>query len=1008
MACCGAGTSAPSGGEKDDFDEIKPGVTFDGVLSMEDLQSSDALIEVLHHEDLRLIHGTYLQWLHEEQRAFPRRQDIEEKAFVSSLELEQWRLNKNEMQSRVRIICLSHVWECDQHPDPAGYQLEVLAKSQHWPASLSWYFIDFMSVSHLNRKDSMESLCPKYIYALYSHEKTFTYQITGFTPAAKFREALKSEVRAAYAFQDFSVIQGPTRLKHLILDDTPYLQRGWCLAEAQWSVMRSDPRRLVCLDSIEEHKAPMPPKMFQARVANGALRFRYFLDEEAIIYQQEKAFNQKAQSSTQLRLMKLPATEVLILAEALPFYVRLTKLSLSKCRLSVRVLTALAKGLEEHALRDLDLRDNAMNDASANGIAEIFRTNHHLKRVDLRQNSFSPAGAKAIASGLTDNSHVSELILRENQIQCHGASILAEALRFNDALEFLDVSFNQIRDDGAMAFAIALPDNQSLRTLNLAENLITSACLPSWATYLSSGQCRLQQLRFDGNLIDVDAEAAKVLEDSWHEGQRAGTQHLPSICGLGEIEDRVKQRLDRTWNSHASGPSSAAAAYVEFCRRPVLLAAMPCLPEACFYFASLQAEPSWDSPAGWVIAGALLVTFIVVCFHFVLELNSNARKACSSLALHLDLASALGAVIAALANALWTLPLCDTIPEAAACYSLSFVGLFALVLQQVARCQGRGRPKPWCNGPDPDAAPTHQQTNADHEDAWFLEDVRPFEGPFVPLSVRPAMVLKTKLTEALGIKHPIIQGGMHYVGYAELAAAVSNAGGLGIITALTVAQPPRGKEALRDEIRKCRQLTDKPFGVNITLLPVGVPPDFDGIVQVLIEEKVKVIETAGRNPEKVIKKCKEAGMFVIHKCVAVRHAQTAAKMGADMISMDGFDCGGHPGEEDVGNWVLLAQASQELKIPFVASGGTATGVQLAAALAMGAEGVNMGTRFMATKEAPILQPIKDTMVKAKVTDTTHIFRTMGNTERVYKNKTVKEAGDMRSCGRQTLRLTNMI
>eukprot|EP00913_Durusdinium_trenchii_P005591 g5210.t1 len=144
MACCGAGTSAPSGGEKDDFDEIKPGEWQIGVVvesrggMLLDLQSSDALIEVLHHEDLRLIHGTYLQWLHEEQRAFPRRQDIEEKAFVSSLELEQWRLNKNEMQSRVRIICLSHVWECDQHPDPAGYQLEVLAKSQHWPASLSW------------------------------------------------------------------------------------------------------------------------------------------------------------------------------------------------------------------------------------------------------------------------------------------------------------------------------------------------------------------------------------------------------------------------------------------------------------------------------------------------------------------------------------------------------------------------------------------------------------------------------------------------------------------------------------------------------------------------------------------------------------------------------------------------------------------------------------------------------------------------------------------------------
>eukprot|EP00440_Ansanella_granifera_P057096 gb/GFBE01061892.1/.p1 GENE.gb/GFBE01061892.1/~~gb/GFBE01061892.1/.p1 ORF type:complete len:330 (+),score=117.93 gb/GFBE01061892.1/:1-990(+) len=252
------------------------------------------------------------------------------------------------------------------------------------------------------------------------------------------------------------------------------------------------------------------------------------------------------------------------------------------------------------------------------------------------------------------------------------------------------------------------------------------------------------------------------------------------------------------------------------------------------------------------------------------------------------------------------------------------------------------------------------------------------------------MVLKTKLTEALGIKHPIIQGGMHFVGYAEMAAAVSNAGGLGIITALTVAVPPKGTEGLREEIRKCRQLTDKPFGVNITLLPVGVKPDYDGIIQVMIDEKVQVVETAGRNPEAVIQKCKDAGMYVIHKCVAVRHALTAQKMGADMISMDGFDCGGHPGEEDVGNWVLLAQAAQELKIPFVASGGTANGTQLAAALAMGAEGVNMGTRFMATKEAPILQAIKDTMVKAKVTDTTHVFRTLKNTERVYKNKTAME------------------
>lgn len=253
------------------------------------------------------------------------------------------------------------------------------------------------------------------------------------------------------------------------------------------------------------------------------------------------------------------------------------------------------------------------------------------------------------------------------------------------------------------------------------------------------------------------------------------------------------------------------------------------------------------------------------------------------------------------------------------------------------------------------------------------------------------MVLKTKLTEALGIKHPIIQGGMHYVGYAEMAAAVSNAGGLGLITALTVAQPPRGKEALRDEIRKCKQLTDKPFGVNITLLPVGVPPDYPGIIQVIMEEGIKVVETAGRAlPKELMKGLKDCGTFVIHKCTTVRHAHSAARAGVDMISMDGFDCGGHPGEEDIGNWVLLAQAGRELKIPFVASGGIACGSQLAAALALGAEGINMGTRFMATREAPLHENVKTALRDAKVTDTTHIFRTMGNTERVYKNKAAEE------------------
>eukprot|EP00013_Stygamoeba_regulata_P015408 CAMPEP_0177668132 /NCGR_PEP_ID=MMETSP0447-20121125/22566_1 /TAXON_ID=0 /ORGANISM="Stygamoeba regulata, Strain BSH-02190019" /LENGTH=329 /DNA_ID=CAMNT_0019174555 /DNA_START=38 /DNA_END=1027 /DNA_ORIENTATION=- len=245
------------------------------------------------------------------------------------------------------------------------------------------------------------------------------------------------------------------------------------------------------------------------------------------------------------------------------------------------------------------------------------------------------------------------------------------------------------------------------------------------------------------------------------------------------------------------------------------------------------------------------------------------------------------------------------------------------------------------------------------------------------------MPIVTKLTRALGIQHPIVQGGMHYVGYAQLAAAVSDAGGLGIITALTQPTP----EDLRREIQKCRSLTSKPFGVNLTLLPVGVTPDYRAYAQVIIDEKIPVVETAGRNPKEWIQLFKSAGIIVIHKCVAIRHAQTAERLGADFISMDGYECGGHPGEEDVTNLVLLARAREVLKIPFIASGGLANGYQLAAVLALGAEGINMGTRFMATVEAPIHENIKKTLVTATERDTTHIFRTLSNTERVYKNQT---------------------
>jgi nitronate monooxygenase len=241
--------------------------------------------------------------------------------------------------------------------------------------------------------------------------------------------------------------------------------------------------------------------------------------------------------------------------------------------------------------------------------------------------------------------------------------------------------------------------------------------------------------------------------------------------------------------------------------------------------------------------------------------------------------------------------------------------------------------------------------------------------------------MKTRITEMFGIEHPILQGGMHYVGFAEMAAAVSNAGGLGIITGLT----QRTAEDLSKEIARCREMTDKPFGVNLTFLPSVTQPDYPGYVKAIIDGGVKAVETAGNNPAKWLPALKEAGIKVIHKCTSVRHSLKAESIGCDAVSVDGFECGGHPGEDDVGNWVLLPRAAEELKIPFVASGGVGNGAQLVAALAMGADGINMGTRFMATKESPIHQAIKEQIVANDERSTDLIFRTMHNTSRVARN-----------------------
>lgn len=243
------------------------------------------------------------------------------------------------------------------------------------------------------------------------------------------------------------------------------------------------------------------------------------------------------------------------------------------------------------------------------------------------------------------------------------------------------------------------------------------------------------------------------------------------------------------------------------------------------------------------------------------------------------------------------------------------------------------------------------------------------------------MALKTRFTEMFGIEHPIVQGGMQWVGRAELVAAVANGGGLGFITALTQPTP----EKLTEEIARCRTLTDKPFGVNLTILPAIKPPPYAEYRQAIIEAGIKIVETAGNKPIEHVEEFKKHGIKVIHKCTSVRHGLSAERMGVDAISIDGFECAGHPGEDDVPGLILIPAAADKIKIPMIASGGFGDGRGLVAALALGAEGINMGTRFMCTVESPIHENIKQQIVDNDERATELIFRTMHNTSRVAKN-----------------------
>ena len=256
-------------------------------------------------------------------------------------------------------------------------------------------------------------------------------------------------------------------------------------------------------------------------------------------------------------------------------------------------------------------------------------------------------------------------------------------------------------------------------------------------------------------------------------------------------------------------------------------------------------------------------------------------------------------------------------------------------------------------------------------------------------------MLRTRFTELFELEHPIVQGGMQWVGRAEFVAAVSNAGALGILTALTQPSP----DELAREIDKTRQLTDKPFGVNLTILPTLKPVPYDDYLEAIIDSGVKIIETAGRSPGPYMERLKQAGIKVIHKCTSVKHALKAEQLGVDVVSIDGFECAGHPGENDIPGLVLFPRATEEVRIPVIASGGIADARGLVAALALGCEGVNMGSRFLATREAPIHDSIKQQILQADENSTKLIFRPLRNTLRIFDNSVARHILEMEAAGK---------
>ena len=497
------------------------------LIPLEDLASDAMLVRLLTDPayNIRLVHGTYLHKMYLQGQRWPRRQEIDPEEFVTNADLQHWL--KESPATRARIIAVSHVWETREHPDPLGHQLQILAEARLWPASRSWYFIDYMSIYQFYRgeEDNPQQQCfvraMSQMHVLYSHEATYTYQISTLPRWVDVDAPTDAHVAVFFCPDPNEPCRGSVQLVPvwaLMRNDTPYSQRGWCQAELQWSCMRSDSSRLIILDAHTPNQAsmaPMPPEVFEQLVGNGSLKFTHRNDMEAVLQLQRSIFHTKALATQCLVLARLPFEQVLRLTSALHHYTSLKELSVRQSQFSTAAAEKLVEGLElVPCVEIIDLQANDINDEVAIPLAKLLIVCRNIKTLNLSLNCIGDDGAVAIAGALAGNMSLELLAMADNSIRCRGAVCLAGAIRSNVSLIELNLGSNFIGPEGASAWA----------------DLLGNADVSLTVKRLHLRSCALQA---------TDLQA--LLDGTWRRAWMRGGDY-PDIVGLGSF-DGLQRRL---------------------------------------------------------------------------------------------------------------------------------------------------------------------------------------------------------------------------------------------------------------------------------------------------------------------------------------------------------------------------------------------------------------------------------------------------------------------------------